>query len=259
MVAAVSLAAATLAASPSAATGLTSQLDAGHRWMLASAGEQSPSGRFELFLYPDGGGIELDEVVHTNQAIAWKIQPGDINRNCRRGYLAMQTNGNLVDYCRPGDPLWSTHTAGTGHHNSFELLNNGNMVVRTAAGRTVWSAGSTRPMLLTGEQLTPGQRLRTKEYLNHRWVSLTMERGGNVVLTYGARVAWTSGTHNAGSRLMLLRDGNLVVEGPHGHTLWSSHTVGAGAGTLLNVFDEGEVAVARITGGGGGIRWSRSG
>jgi hypothetical protein len=41
--------------------------------------------------------------------------------------------------------------------------------------------------------------------------------------------------------------------------LWSSHTVGAGAGALLNVFDEGEVAEARITGGGGGIRWSRSG
>ena len=91
VVAAASVAGATLAASPSAAAGVTSQLDAGHRWMLASAGEQSPSGRFQLFLYPDGGGIELDEVVHTNQAIALEIQPGDINRNCRRGYLAMQT------------------------------------------------------------------------------------------------------------------------------------------------------------------------
>lgn len=256
---AASVAAAIAIAPPSGATGVTSHLDAGQRWMLASAGEQSPSGRFQLFLYPDGGGIELDEVVHGTQAIAWKITPGNINRTCRHGYLAMQTNGNLVDYCRAGDPLWATNTAGTGHHNSFQLLNDGNMVVRTEAGRTVWSAGSTRPMLTTSEELTPGQRLRTKLYLNHQWVSLTMARGGNVVLTYGARVAWSSGTHTPGSRLVLHRGGNLVVVGPRGHTLWSSHTAGAGARTLLNVFDDGTVAEARITGNGGGIRWSRSG
>ncbi len=171
----------------------------------------------------------------------------------------MQTSGNLVDYCRAGVPLWSTHTAGTGHHNYFELLNSGDMVVRTASGRTVWSAGSARPMLLTGERLAPGQRLRTKQYINHRYVSLTMEHSGNLVLTYGSRVAWRSGTHNAGSDLELLHDGNLVIVGPHGHTLWATHTAGGGAGTLLNVFDEGEVAQARVTGGSGRIRWSRSG
>ncbi len=233
--------------------------------MLASAGEASPSNRYQLFLYTDGG-MELDEVVHLasdprgseSQFMAWNGVPQNVNRNCGRGYLAMRTNGSLVMYCRTGDPIWSTHTTGTGHRNYFQILDNGNLVVRTAAGRTVWSSGSTAPMITTGQHLNSGQRLRTFEW-GHRYINLTMQRTGDLVLTYGSRIAWHSDTHNPGSRLVLLRGGNLIVQGPHGHTLWSTRTAGLGAGTTLAVHDNGEIAEAEIDGPHGSIRWSRSG
>lgn len=233
--------------------------------MLASAGEASPSGQYELFLYTDGG-MELDDVVHLasnhrgtlTQYKAWNGVPQDVHRNCRYGYLTMQKNGNLVMYCRPGDPIWSTHTAGTGHCNHFQILDTGNLVVRTASGRTVWSSGSTAPMITTGQRLEPGHRLRTYEW-GHRYITLAMRRSGELVLSYGTRTVWRSGTHTKGSRLKLLRGGNLVIEGPHGRTLWSTHTARAGAGTTLAVFDDGKVAEARLTGPRERTLWSRTG
>jgi hypothetical protein len=247
-----------------AADGLPSRLAAGQRWSTdAIAG--SPSGRFEFVLFNDGG-MSLDEIVHlasdppgaVGEFHAWSGLLEDVNRNCAHGYLSMQTNGNLVRYCRAGEPLWSTHTAGTGSHNYFQIQDNGNLVVYTSSGRRVWAAGSAAPLVTTGQQLGPGQRIRSQDW-NHPFVSLTMQRGGDLVLTYGPRVAWRSGTHTPGSRLMLLRGGNLAVEGPHGHTLWSTHTAGIGAGATLCVLDDGTIAEARLIGPHGKTRWSRSG
>jgi hypothetical protein len=253
---------------PAAATAqqhLRSRLEAGQRWMLATADEGSPSGQYELMLYTDGG-MELDEVVHLAsdprgalaEFAAWDGVPQNVHRNCRHGYLTMQNNGNLVMYCRAGDPIWSTHTAGSGRHNHFQILNTDNLVVRTATGRTVWSAHSTAPMITTGQHLDPGQRLRTYEW-GHRYITLAMRRTGDLVLTYGRRTIWHSGTHTSNSTLSLLRGGNVVVQGPRGRTLWSTHTAGAGAGTTLEVVDDGRIAEARLTGPHDRRLWSHSG
>lgn len=255
-----------LAAGSAATPGVPSGLDAGQRRSLNSTGFNSPSGRFELFLFTDGG-MELDEVVHLAsqppgalaQFTAWDGVRQDINRHCDHGYLIMQTNGNLVMYCRAGAPIWSTHTAGTGAHNYFRVQDNGNLVVYNGAGHAVWAAGSTAPMITTGQHLDPGRQLRVLAYSDHAFVSLTMQRAGDLVLTYGSRVAWRSGTHTPGSRLVLFPGGNLVIQGPHGRTIWSTHTAGIGAGTTLAVFDNGRIAEAALTGPHGNIRWSRSG
>ena len=244
---------------------MLSRLDAGQRWMLDSIGYGSPSGRFELFLFTDGG-MQLEEVLHLASSPpgslaefgAWDGVRQDINRDCQHGYLSMQTDGNLVMYCRRGDPIWSTHTAGTGRLNHFAIQNDGNLVVYTASGHAVWASRSTAPVLTTGHHLDPGHRLRTKE-AGHAWVSLTMHRSGELVLTYGSRLAWRSGTRTPGSRLLLLRDGNLVIRSPRGHTLWSTHTRNAGPGASICVLDDGRIAEARLTTESGRTRWSRQG
>jgi hypothetical protein len=245
--------------------GLPTRLEAGQRWSLPTTVAQSPSGEFQFVTFRDGQ-MELDQIVHLphsptgaiTEAMTWGVSGGNINRNCQHGYLTMQTDGNLVEYCRPGDPIWSTHTRGTGQHNYFQIQDNGNLVVRTATGHRVWSSGSTAAMLATGQHLDSGARLRTKGY-GHRFVSLTMQRDGDLVLTYGARMAWHSDTHVARARLAFLRGGNLIVEGPRGKTLWSSHTAGIGAASSLMVLDDGKIAEARITGPHGHTRWSRMG
>jgi len=206
-----------------------SRLDAGHRWSFTGAYAQSPSGRYQLDFHDDGG-LELQEDVqlpgsqgHTGFHL-WSGFQEDIRRDCRKGYLAMQTDGNLVVYCRPGHPLWATHTAGTGSHDYFSVQDDGNLTVRTGSGHRVWASGSTDPFIATGQHLDPGRRIRTQEW-DHPFVSLTMRRSGDLVLTYGRRIAWHTNTHVAGSRLVLRRSGNLVVQSPHGRVLWASHVV----------------------------------
>jgi hypothetical protein len=245
--------------------GLPSRLDTGQRLSLHFGDAQSPSGEFQFSTFPDGQ-MELDQHLQQDhlprraitEAMTWGVSGGHINRRCGRGYLIMQTNGNLVEYCTPGTPIWSTHTQGTGSHNYFQILDNGNLVVRTGDGRRVWASGSTSAIMTTGQRLASGSRLRTKEY-EHRYVSLTMQRTGDLVLTYGSRLAWHTGTHVAGSRMAFLRGGNLVVEGPRGRILWASHTAGIGSGSSLMVLDDGKIAEARITGPRGDTRWSRMG
>lgn len=252
-------------AAAQARRGLPTRLEAGQRWPLPTTVAQSPSGEFQFVTFADGQ-MELDQELHLphsprgaiTEAMTWGVSLASINRNCRRGYLTMQTDGNLVEYCRPGDPIWSTHTRGTGTHNYFQIQDDGNLVVRTASGHRVWASGSGFALMTTGQQLAAGGQLRTKDYA-HRFVSLTMRRGGDLVLTYGQRVAWRSDTHVAGSRMAFLRGGDLIVEGPRGRTLWSSHTAGIGAGSSLMVLDDGKIAEARITGPHGHIRWSRTG
>jgi hypothetical protein len=104
--------------------------------------------------------------------------------------------------------------------------------------------------------LDPGRRLRSQDW-DHPFVSLTMRRSGDLVLTYGRRVAWHSNTHVPGSRLVLRASGNLVVVGPHGRVQWASHTADFGRGAVLQVLDDGKIAEARLTARHHG--WSRSG
>src|SRR5690348_10511825 len=98
-------------------------------------------------------------------------RPGAVSSDsgCKRDGLARSRSR--------GEPIWSTHTAGTGRSNHFAIQNDGNLVVYTAGGHVVWASRSTAPVLTTGQHLDPGHRLRTKES-RHAWVSLTMHRSG---------------------------------------------------------------------------------
>jgi len=51
---------------------------------------------------------------------------------------------------------------------------------------------------------------------------LTMQHGGNLVLSKGDTVTWTSGTQRIGSHLVMQNDGNLVVYSRGGPAVWAS-------------------------------------
>jgi len=256
-----------LAAGPAAAGAPAgpygNRLDAGHRWLLSNVYAQSASGRYTLY-FSIHGGLDLQEDVRlpghsqSSEFDLWRGFQENLYRDCSHGYLAMQTDGNLVLYCRRGHPIWSTHTAGTGTHNHFSVQDNGNLVVRTASGRRVWASGSTDPFITTGQRLEPGRRIRVQDW-DHPFVSLTMRRSGDLVLTYGRRVAWHTNTHVPGSRAVLRTSGNLVVVAPHGRVQWASHTAAFGVGSVLVLYDEGRIATARLTGRHGHQQWERSG
>ena len=66
-----------------------------------------------------------------------------------------------------------------------------------------------------------------------------MQADGNLVLTCGSWLVWSSQTHSPGASLTMQTDGNLVVRATDGRVLWQTGTGTAGSTTSLNVWDCG--------------------
>jgi len=227
-----------------AASRSANALHVGQSWTQYSM-PTSPSGEFTL--YVEWYGLQLDEHITTGGGgigtTSWSSRR--VHANCGRPKLTMMRSGAAVLHCH-GHRLWATPTRGTGHDNTLRLRDNGEVVVTNNRGRVVWRSGSGRALLGTAGRLQPGQELRDCSMQHTACDRLTMFRSGDLVLHRAHRIAWRTGTHTAGSRFALLRGGNMVVQGPHGRVLWSSHTNGFGKSAYLIVGSNSAGTGARI-------------
>jgi hypothetical protein len=148
----------------------------------------------------------------------------------------MRNDGDLVLSTSKGKVIWSSHTAGTGRHNSIRLENDGNLVMYNGRGKAVWATDTTRTIMIAGTTLRSGAymvyRYRQQFGITPTW--LIMRRSGDLVLQRGSDVIWSTRTHVKGAHAMLLRDGDLVVYSPAGKVLWQSRTRGHDAFLELN-------------------------
>lgn len=101
-------------------------------------------------------------------------------------------------------------------------------------------------VLHADDRLHPGDMLRTDEHLtsrNHRY-RLVLQRDGNLVL-YDARrhPLWASNTEGQRvEKCIMQRDGNLVLYHRNGRPVWASNTVGK-PGSYLLLQNDGNLVI----------------
>jgi hypothetical protein len=180
----------------------------------------------------------------------------------------MQGDGNLVLYTPTWSPLWHARTHGNPGAR-VDLQDDGNLVLRAADGRVLWSSGTAvspapapppppapapTPMpapeptpapttacgqLASGAVLGRGQAVRS---CDGRF-TFSHQADGNVVLYQGATARWATGTAGrATGSLVMQTDGNLVLYSTSGIALWNSRTAGY-AGASLAVQNDGNVVI----------------
>lgn len=222
-------------------------LRAGQTWTSSHPSYYSGSREFQAFL--SGGMFSLQQETPQTGTGVWSagLLVGDVLTPTT---LTLQRDGNLV-LLAAGRVNWSSGTSGSGSANSLTIQDDGNIVMRTSAGRAVWASGSARAILAPGKVLAVGGRLRNQNGVDLPWAELTMQPDGNLVLRYGAELVWSSGTRVAGSRLVMQSDGNAVVLAPSGAAVWSTGTAGHPGSVLL----VGGVRNIQIS--GGSTWWSR--
>jgi hypothetical protein len=145
--------------------------------------------------------------------------------------LAMQSDGNLVEYSNTGSALWSSGTSGN-PGASLVLQPDGNMVIYSTTGQPLWASGTANApdyysvpfYSFTGGTLLPGQSMNTPKGNYH----LELQRDGNLVLYNVGQPLWATGTAGmAIANLSMQPDGNLVLYSNSGKAVWSSGTFGS--------------------------------
>jgi hypothetical protein len=109
--------------------------------------------------------------------------------------------------------------------------------VTTPAGTVVKSDGflyDAGASLQPGQSLTAGTTMRSPNGA----YTLTLQPGGDLVLTKGTTRLWSAGTTGTGNRLTVRADGNVVLLNASGAGIWSSATSGW-TGAHLTLGDDG--------------------
>ena len=224
--------------SPVLATGkcLTANVDG----LGAGAERESLSGVFALRVTGDSVQIAENETFPDGFGAGtvnwWQfLSAGRLNSR-DKSKLCMRTSGSLVLSTSKGKVIWSSHTAGTGRHNSVRLENDGNLVMYNGRGKAVWSTRTTRTIMIAGTTLRSGTSLvdRYRQQFGIAPTWLAMKSNGDLVLESRSRILWSTHTHVRGAHAALLRSGDLVVYSPAGRLLWQSHTRGHDAFLELN-------------------------
>lgn len=210
----------------------------------------------------------------------YSLKAGDTLRSPNHQYkLAMQTDGNLVEYGADGKAIWASDTSGTGNYASMQT--DGNLVVYSSARVAKWSSNTSdfpgsvlwvkddgslrvfrnqvmvwsRVSGYLGARLQPGVTLNPEDYLwseNHQHKLLMQGDGNLVVYTRAGKATWASGV-SSGRRVVMQDDGNLVIY--DGNTAkWASDTAGH-SGAYLVLQDDGTLQVIS----GGSVLWSSGG
>jgi hypothetical protein len=201
----------------------------------------SCDGRFELAMQTDGNLVE-----YSNGIALWAshtVNGGDT--------VVMQGDGNLVVYGATGCPVWASQTAGNAG-GFFQLQSDGNLVVYNASSQAKWATGTgsigAKPSacgeVKAGEGLAPGETVSACGGC----FSVTMQSDGNLVLYKKAGGAlWSSATAGStGYTLDMASGGDLTLWSKEGCPLWSTNT-GGHTGSKFAVQDDGNLVVYDAT------------
>jgi hypothetical protein len=206
---------------------------------------ESRSGRFRMYLNP--GQLQIENHVRSSTLPGAGYPTWTRSGNGgtgRTSSLCMQRDGNLV-FRVDGATAWSSHTAGTGSHNVARMTDRGAFVVATPSGRWVWSSRTTAVLLIAGDRLPAGARLRNLTRPGGH-TTLLMRRDGDLVLRRGTTRVWHTGTHVRGSYLVVTSATRLAVRTPGGRTVWRSRAVKAPA--VVTVAQLGRLTLGRSSG-----------
>ncbi len=149
----------------------------------------------------------------------------------------MQGDGNLVLRNSNNSALWNSGTSG--HAGAYaRVQTDGNLVVKSSGGTTLWSTNNDESLdllvpdgnkfveahMAPATYLAPGQELHNVRENNR----LVMQKDGNLVLRNSFNKAlWSAGTyHHSDAYLAFQGDGNMVVRSKTGKALWNSNTSG---------------------------------
>ena len=173
----------------------------------------SPDGRAALFMQSTG-----DVEIIRNAELLWRSCTSP-NPGAR---ATLQMDGNFAIYT-PALPhrllLWATHQTGGRDGTMRELIlhNEGYFTLYTQNGTAVWSSQS---LLSRGVRLIEGRPLVSLDG------TMLAMRNGNLELSRGGPLLWSSGTtNNPGAYAVLQDTGNFVVLAADGRVLWESRTL----------------------------------
>ncbi len=206
----------------------------------------SANGQYELRFSPSSGTGSYLQVFN----IAAKRQVWTSHCGGTGEYLAFGSDGNLVEYTQnPTFACWSSGTHGLGAA-VVTMQNDGNLVMKTASGEIVWSSQTgiiidPPATLNANEKLLPAEQLFsvTDQY------RLVLQKDGNLVIYNHNNIA-TWSTHTSGNSpadLAMQSDGNLVLYNTAGKAIWSSNTRTLG-GTHVTMQDDGNLVILNDAG-----------
>jgi hypothetical protein len=204
-------------------------------------GRSIASGPYRLTMRTNGAAVE-DVSVNGSRYPVWSSgtqAPG--------ARLALQRDGNLVVRSKAGRALWSSRTHGT-PAGKLTLQRDGNLVLRSRgrSHRALFATGRVGfpfPAPHGAKALTRDLGLLPNAELRARGARLKMRRDGNLVLYRGGAARWSSRTGgHPGAYAHMRTDGNLVVADPHGKVLWSSRTHASHAAATLRA--DGRLAIS---------------
>jgi hypothetical protein len=208
----------------------------------------SPDGQFVTLMQYDG-----NLVTYAGDNLVWQSNTaGNYG-----AYATFQTDGNLVIYkANGGGVAWSPNTYGD-NADRLVLGDDGNLGIYT--GSTLdWSTNNrgVNTNNDVGSQISSGTTLNAGDYLSSSdgVFFLEMQSDGNLVLRGpDGSSLWASNTWgHPGSSATLQTDGNLVIRDSSGNVLWASNVYGQGASTLTLQTD-GNLVVYK---NGGAAVWS---
>lgn len=200
---------------------------------------ESSARRYWLAMQEDGNLVEY----YGSRAL-WASNTGGNSG----AWVAMQEDGNFVIYSASGSPLWASGTGGTAGR-SIALQIDANLVIYAPGGHATWANWATNHTLAVDETLKPNELLLSPD----QRYSFVMQGDGNLVLYLDGVARWASNTAgNPGAYAVMQGDGNFVVYTAGGAPIWDSHT-GGGAGTHVEVQSDGNVVLYTP---GGAATWS---
>jgi hypothetical protein len=199
---------------------------------------QSPSGVFALTV--EGTSVAINETEPLSDGTTtgtenwWQFATKGYKLN-DRSTLTMQHNGDLVLRQSTGRVIWRSHTAGKGRDDYLQLKDDGDLVIRAADGRRIWHSATTATILTAAREIPSGARLvnRYRQQFHITPTYLTMQRDGDLVLTWGSHRTWHSATHRRGAYARISPGGRLEVVSARGAVLWRSPRVGPAASLTL--------------------------
>ncbi len=117
-----------------------------------------------------------------------------------------------------------------------------------AAATTAAAAARPAPGRPLPSGLSAGQRLPAGSWLASpdRFVTLHMQRDGNLTLLSGGHLMWSSRTRGTGNYLMMTASGDVGVFSRTRRQLWATHTRGAANRWLVQ--DDGNITVRGASG-----------